>query len=267
MKQIKLVALPCLCADVFYGTDIIRPGGEALNFAAHASRFPHMDVTLLGVVGKDSYAQAIMEAITPLAIHREHIRVDETQPTANNMTYLTPEGDRYYKPDSWTGGILENLVLSDEEISVLAGADVVFIHFYASCLTQVLELKKRFGFKLVVDFDVCRDFRAMETVAPLVDFFMVSGTPQLLEKFRQLSETCHALVNVTLAEKGSVTYHRGQCYQVPAVPTSEIVDTTGCGDSYHAGFVCAYLQHQDITAAMETGSKLAAETLQHYGGF
>ena len=39
MNKIKLTALPCICADVFYGTEIIRPGGEALNFAAHASHF------------------------------------------------------------------------------------------------------------------------------------------------------------------------------------------------------------------------------------
>ena len=39
MNKIKLTALPCICADVFYGTDMIRPGGEALNFAAHASYF------------------------------------------------------------------------------------------------------------------------------------------------------------------------------------------------------------------------------------
>ena len=56
MKRIKLTALPCICADVFDGTDIIRPGGEALNFAAHASHFKDIDVTLLGVVGKDKYA-------------------------------------------------------------------------------------------------------------------------------------------------------------------------------------------------------------------
>jgi fructoselysine 6-kinase len=54
MNKIKLTALPCICADVFYGTDIIRPGGEALNFAAHASHFKNVDVTLLGIVGKDN---------------------------------------------------------------------------------------------------------------------------------------------------------------------------------------------------------------------
>ena len=42
--KIKLVALPCLCVDVFDGTNEMRPGGEALNFAAHASGFGEMDV-------------------------------------------------------------------------------------------------------------------------------------------------------------------------------------------------------------------------------
>ena len=37
--MINLVALPCLCVDVFDGTDELYAGGEALNFAAHASKF------------------------------------------------------------------------------------------------------------------------------------------------------------------------------------------------------------------------------------
>ena len=54
----------------FYGTEIIRPGGEALNFAAHASHFKDIDVTLLGVVGKDKYAEAIMDSISKLDIDK-----------------------------------------------------------------------------------------------------------------------------------------------------------------------------------------------------
>lgn len=57
----------CRC---FYGTEIIRPGGEALNFAAHASHFKDIDVTLLGVVGKDKYAEAIMDSISKLDIDK-----------------------------------------------------------------------------------------------------------------------------------------------------------------------------------------------------
>lgn len=267
MNQIKLVALPCICADVFYGTDIIRPGGEALNFAAHASRFKDIDVTLLGIVGKDEYAQAILDLISDLKIDKRFIRFDERSRTAHNMTYLTDEGDRYYKEDSWNGTILENIVLNETEIKLISEADVVFIHFWASCFGQVIELKKKYGFKLAVDFDVYRDFHKMEQLAPYIDFFMISGSEELLPQFCRLSESFGCLFNITLAERGSVTYFKGQCFRVSAEKVSEIVDTTGCGDSYHAGFVCSYLIDNDIIHAMTTGSKIAAETLSHYGGF
>lgn len=267
MKKIKLTALPCLCADVFYGTDIIRPGGEALNFAAHASRFEDIDVTLLGIVGKDKYADAIMNSISNLKIDKSHIRTDERFETANNMTYLTEEGDRYYKDNSWNGKILDDIVLNETEINLLSVADVVFVHFWASCFAQVIELKKQFGFRLAVDFDVYRDFSDMERLAPYIDFFMISGSEELLPQFRKMSESSDCLFNVTLAERGSVTFYRGQNYRVPAVKINEVVDTTGCGDSYHAGFVCSYILESDIIKAMNVGSEFAAETLSHYGGF
>ena len=267
MKKIRLTALPCLCADVFYGTDTIRPGGEALNFAAHASRFRDIDVTLLGVVGKDKYAEAIMEAISKLDIDKSHIRIDDRYPTANNMTYLTESGDRYYKDDSWNGKILDNLVLNDTEIKVLSASDAVFVHFWASCFSQVIELKKSLGFKLAVDFDIYRDFSDMERYAPYVDFFMISGSEELLPRFRELSDKYPCLFNMSLAEHGSVTYFNGQEFRVQAVKVENIIDTTGCGDSYHAGFVCSYMLGNDIEKAMNVGSEIAAETLKHYGGF
>ena len=70
MNNIKLTALPCICVDVFDGIEVIRPGGEAVNFAVHASRFTNIDVTLLGVVGKDKYAEAIMDSISKLDIDK-----------------------------------------------------------------------------------------------------------------------------------------------------------------------------------------------------
>lgn len=267
MKKIKLVALPCICADVFDGTDIIRPGGEALNFAAHASKFNGIDVTLLGIVGRDKYAEAIIGSISGLNIDKSYIRTDERFPTANNRTYLTPDGDRYYKEDSWDGRILDDIILNDREINAIAAADVVFVHFWASCFAQVVELKKKYGFFLAVDFDVYRDSDEMKRLAPFIDFFMISGCEELLPRFKEMSKCFDGLFNISLAEKGSVTYCNGKEYRVSAVKAENIVDTTGCGDSYHAGFVCSYMLEKDITKAMNVGSEFAAETLSHYGGF
>ena len=52
--------------------------------------------------------------------------------------------------------------------------------------------------------------------------------------------------NMSLADKGSVTYNNGKIYYVPAKDVKVIVDTTGCGDSYHAGFVCSHMMNEDI---------------------
>ena len=267
MNKIKLTALPCICADVFYGTEIIRPGGEALNFAVHASHFKDICVTLLGVVGKDKYAEAIMDSISKLDIDKSHIRIDERYQTANNMTYLTESGDRYYKDDSWNGEILDNIVLNDNEIKILSRSDVVFVHFWASCFSQVVELKETLGFKLAVDFDVYRDFADMERFAPHVDFFMISGSEELLPKFKELSNKYRCLFNVSLAERGSVTYFNEQEFRVQTMKVENIIYKTVFVDIYHARFIFSYILTNDIEKAMNVGSEIAAETLKHYGGF
>ncbi|MGN0367679.1 MAG: PfkB family carbohydrate kinase, partial [Wujia sp.] len=143
MDKIKLVALPCLCADVFDGTEEIRPGGEALNFAVHAAEFDEMDVSLFGIIGDDEYGKTILASIADKSIHTDFVRVEENKITANNRTYLTPEGDRYYKEDSWNGKILDDIILEEDEINLILDADIVFVHFWASCFQQVLELRKR----------------------------------------------------------------------------------------------------------------------------
>ena len=62
--------------------------------------------------------------------------------TANNRTYLTPDGDRYYKEDSWTGDIVDKMILNRNELEVVKESDIVFVHFWAGCFNQIIELKK-----------------------------------------------------------------------------------------------------------------------------
>ena len=265
--MINLVALPCLCVDVFDGTNEMRAGGEALNFAAHASRFKEINVSLLGAVGQDSYADCIMNSISGKSIDVSHVRIEKDKVTANNRTYLTPDGDRYYKENSWTGDIVDKMLLTQDELEFVRKADVVFVHFYAGCFGQIIDLKKNSDFRLAVDFLEYRDFANMEKYAPYVDYFMISGEESLLSKFADFSNKFAGLFNMSLADKGSVTFHNGKKYAVNAAKVSEIVDTTGCGDSYHAGFVCSHMINGDIYEAMKVGTQFATETLSHFGGF
>jgi len=264
---INIVALPCLCVDVFDGTDELRAGGEALNFAVHASRFEGINVSLLGAVGQDSYAEFIMNSISDKKINVSHVRVEKDKVTANNRTYLTEDGDRYYKEDSWTGDIVDKMILNQGELELVKASDVVFVHFWAGCFGQIMDLKKHNDFKLAVDFLEYRDFEDMEKYAPYIDYFMISGEECLIPIFEEWSRRYSGLFNMSLADKGSVTYNNGKCYRVPAKDVKVIVDTTGCGDSYHAGFVCSHMMNDDIYEAMKVGTEFATQTLSHYGGF
>lgn len=263
----QILCMPTLCADIFDATGEILPGGEALNFACIACRYSHADVSLLGAIGEDEPGKAILRAIDARPIDRAMVHVIPGGATATHRIYHTPEGDRYFKPDSWQGGVFATYRLTEDDFRAMNASDVVFCTYYSPNFREILECRKAGGFKLAVDFDIDRDFDRMEETLPWVDFFLISGDDGVLPIAQAWSEKYGALFNVTLAERGSVTFHHGAEYRVQAVPVSEVIDTTGCGDSYHAGFVCRYLLDGDITAAMHEGSRVASETLGHMGGF
>ena len=105
-----------------------------------------------------------------------------------------------------------------------------------------------------MDFVEYRNFKEMEKYAPYIDYFMISGEKSILPIFEAFSEKYKGLFNVSLADKGSVTYHNGEKYFVQANKVKEVIDTTGCGDSYHAGFVCSHLINGNIYEAMRVGT-------------
>src|SRR5262249_3766254 len=72
---------------------------------------------------------------------------------------------------------------------------------------------------------------------------------------------------VTLGPAGSLALGGAQRLACPAAPVERVVDTTGAGDAYTAGFLCHYVQTGDVAASMERASAVAAATLGHVGSF
>lgn len=71
-------------------------------------------------------------------------------------------------------------------------------------------------------------------------------------------------VCVTLDEEGCVVFHRDEAGQmqerlVGRVPVEEVVDTTGCGDSFAAGMAFGYLEHGDYVSACHYGNAMGAQ--------
>lgn len=262
----KICTLTCMCADVFDGTDKVYPGGESLNFAANICREITADIVIVGAVGNDRYGSIIRNSIKNMPISQKNIHVLDCE-SAYNITYLTNKGDRYYKEDSWHGGAYDKFVMSSEDVSEIASADIVHTSIYCHQFGEVIELKKQHGFRLAVDFNDRRDTDSWYDILPYVDYFFISADEETEKRVCELSGKFSGVFTATLGENGSASYINGERIFVPAVPAANVVDTTGCGDSYQAGFIAEIAGGGSIAAAMKKGAELAAKTLSHFGGF
>jgi sugar/nucleoside kinase (ribokinase family) len=79
-----------------------------------------------------------------------------------------------------------------------------------------------------------------------------------------LSAKVRTLV-VTRGGEGAVAVERGQRVDVPAAPVKRVVDTTGAGDLFAAGFVVARCRGRALEDCLGAGSLAAAEIISHFG--
>jgi sugar/nucleoside kinase (ribokinase family) len=73
------------------------------------------------------------------------------------------------------------------------------------------------------------------------------------------------LAVVTRSEKGCVVIENGDTTPVPAHPIKELVDTTGAGDLFAAGFLFGLVRGASHADAGRLGTLAAAEVIQHIG--
>jgi len=74
-----------------------------------------------------------------------------------------------------------------------------------------------------------------------------------------------AIGAVTRSEKGSVVISGGQVHEISAYPVEKVMDTTGAGDQYAAGFLYGLSQGRSLPVCGQLGSLAAAEVIAHYG--
>ena len=70
---------------------------------------------------------------------------------------------------------------------------------------------------------------------------------------------------ITRGDKGSIIVQNGQRTEIQAHPVDQLVDTTGAGDAYAAGFLFGYTQEFGMAECGRIGSIAAAEIIGHMG--
>jgi len=89
-----------------------------------------------------------------------------------------------------------------------------------------------------------------------------------VESFEEAMEATRKeakIAALTRSEKGSVVVKGNETWAVPAAPVAKVVDTTGAGDLYAAGFLFGYTRGKPLAECARLGGLAAAEIISHVG--
>ncbi len=264
----KLISAGCVCVDVFEQEGELRAGGEALNFCGNACTLSGVETALAGVTGDDAYADFIRERLRTLPVDTSHLHMVHGA-TANHRIRHTADGDRWFAEGAWNGGVQDAFRLDGGDLAFLQTADAVHTMYDSPLFGQVLEARRQGGFLLAVDFNDHGGYAAWEEYLRDIDLFFISDAAGdwCENALREWSRRFGGVFTVTHGAAGSVSFCGGREYRCAAVPVEKVIDTTGAGDSYIAGFTAEYARSHDIVKAMEQGSALAAANIVRLGGF
>lgn len=201
--------------------------------------------------------------------------------TARSLIVVTSDGERTM--NTYLGACV-GLGPADVDEDLVSRAKVVFFEGYlwdsphaVEAVCEAMAIARAAGRKVAVALSdagcVDRHLGAFqETVANDVDILLANDAELRALTGRTTFEDAlgamaghGAVVVATRSEKGSVIAAGGDQYEIPSEPVLEVVDSTGAGDAYAAGFLHGYTHGYDLPTCGRLGSVAAAEILSHIG--
>ncbi|MCJ7420481.1 adenosine kinase [Sphingomicrobium astaxanthinifaciens] len=258
-------------------------GGSAANSMAGVAGLGGK-VAFIGQVADDQFGKIFRHDLTAMGVHFDTPAFEATadRPTGRCLILVTPDGQRTMNTapgashELVAGAVSQDLVaksrilylegylfgpdkprnamLAARRIAHAAGNETAF-----TLSESVIISDRRDRFTALIeeggiDLLFCNDHEAR----------LLTGHEDVLAAEAALAAKVRTLV-VTHGAAGASATVGGTRTKVPAAPVAEVVDTTGAGDLFAAGFLAAYVKDRPIERCLETGAVAAAEVIGHYG--
>lgn len=250
--------------DHFVQIDEHLVGGNALNQAVRFRRMGHRSA-FIGALGTDWSGDQIAVLLASYSVDVSHTHRVSGK-TATNQIVNDAEGERYGVDGAWEGGVYEQYRLTPSDWAFLAGFDVWATHANNPSYADALEHKDDRQF-MAVDFLHLEDYELLEkSLNAAVDIAYSGGTADMVDDLARAARVHpHSIIVLTLGKEGSIAFYGQETFAQKALPVERVVDTTGCGDAFQAGFTATYYRTRDIRASLLAGAELGRETALHYG--
>lgn len=286
MCEKDVIGLGALNYDVLYAVERIArggeevgildvkkvPGGSAANTIVALSRLG-VEVGFVGMVGTDEEGELILEDFRKEGVATQ-IRIEEGY-TGAAIGFVDAQGERalYIYP-----GVNDRLCMDDIDTDFINNAR--FLHMSSFVNKEQLEMQRELAkhAKSKLSFSpgmLCFKYELEDLIGVIeqsaVVFLSLDELTSLVQG-EEYEKGADALLNigaqivcVTLGERGCYVINAaGDSHVIAAYPT-DVVDTTGAGDAFAAGFLYGLLHEKSIQESGKIGNLVASFCIREYG--
>lgn len=260
--------------------EIQASGGSAANTIAGLASFGGKGA-FMGKVADDQLGELFARDMREIGARFENAPLAGGPATAVSMINVTPDGQRTMC--TFLGASVQ-FTDDDVEKDTIEAAKIVYLEGY---LFDAEAARRAFakaaalahGSGRMIALTLSDSFVVERHRGALLGF--IEGQVDLLfaneaelkslfetESFDEAAEALRQRVKlaaVTRSEKGSVILSQGERLAVAAEPVEKVVDTTGAGDQYAAGFMFGLARGRPLQQCGKLASLAAAEVISHYG--
>jgi sugar/nucleoside kinase (ribokinase family) len=256
-------------------------GGSAANSMAGVAALG-LKAGFIGQVADDQLGAIFAHDMTSLGVRFETAMLSGGPPTGRCLILVTPDAQRTMNTCPGASHELTRQALDE---ALIRSASVTFLEGYLwgperprAAMLEAAKIAHSAArtVAFTLSESLCIPGRR-EGVMGMIDARTVdilfgnedevrhlTGCGGLDECIAALSDKVPTLV-ITRGAAGALAVENGVKVEIPAAPVSKIVDTTGAGDLFAAGFIAARCRGRDLAACLETGSLCAAEVISHFG--
>ena len=256
-------------------------GGSAGNTAAGVAALGGR-AGFIGQIAPDQLGEFYRHDLTATGVEFITPAADVGQPTARSMILVTPDGHRTMNTFLGAAQYLPSEALDEQQIRDSA---ILYLEGYLwdpetprYAMVRAIEVAREAGRKVAftlsdmfcVDrhregFNQLLDQRRIDILfANQAEIEALAGVSHLESAVAAIVPKVETLV-VTRSEDGALAARNGERADVQAEPIDQLVDTTGAGDLFAAGFLFGTARGKSLEQSLRLGAICAAEVIQHYG--
>jgi fructokinase len=255
-------------------------GGSVANTMAGIAHL-RGNSSFIGKINADNFGEMYRKSLQDINVKFSYLEKDEDLSTGASIILITPDSERTMCTYL---GISSHLSANDINENNIIDHELIFLEGYLwdkgiseKMFKHAISVAKRNNVKIAMSlsdiFCVTRhkqDFNNLlkNDLDILIgnenEINELANKKNLLDTVNQLKEL-NKLIVITRSENGSMAIKNNEIINCKSIKVKEVLDLTGAGDLFAAGFLKEYLDNSNIKKCLETGSMLASKIIQKIG--